>query len=368
MSTPLSFLPLSALELRSRVSIRPGEVKLGERLLQLGTDVGREGWERARREGARYAVLGIPEDLGPRANLGRPGAEGAWEAFLAFFLNQQAHGGFPEHLLLAGKVQVQDLQEASRGLGSTPADLARLRDLCAVLDQRVAPVIEEVVAAGLIPIVIGGGHNNALPILRGTMDGLLRRGTPPASGLAVVNCDPHADFRLLEGRHSGNPFTYARESGLLASYFVLGLHEGYTSEEMLQRQREAGGDYVTWESLFARRELGFAKALERASDHARASGAPVGLELDLDAVAGMPSSAQAPNGLTCEEAAWFVHHLASRLPVAWLHLPEAAPSLGGEGGSRLVGKTLALLVSTFVKACQGRPLLSSSGQAFGAQP
>ncbi len=346
-------VPLSESEVRALTTCRAGEVRVGQVIPFLGSEGSRERWQEAHRAGARFALLGIPEDLGPRANLGRPGADGAWEAFLAAFLNQQANHFLPtEQVLLAGKVHVQDIQEASHGLGSEPEALEALRDLCAALDGRVAPVVEEIVAAGLIPIVVGGGHNNALPILQGVMWGLQQRGQAPSAGLAVVNCDPHADFRLLEGRHSGNGFSYALEAGLLASYFVMGLHEGYNSREMLDRLLASGGGFVSYESIFVRRELDFELALERARAHAASRGVPVGLELDLDAVAGMPSSAQAPHGLTCEQAGRFLHHLGSQLPVAWLHLPEGAPALLPQGGARHVGKALAFLVSTFVKACR----------------
>lgn len=344
----MPLLPVLETELATLVSSRPGETRVGEVIPRLGRD---RRWDEARRRGARFALLGIPEDVGPRANLGRAGAEGAWEAFLASFLNQQANEFLPvERVVLAGRVQVQDLQDASQQLGSSPAHVRRLRELCAEIDGRVAPVLREVVAAGLVPIVIGGGHNNAFPILQGTVQGLRERGVPLPSGLAVVNCDPHADFRLLEGRHSGNGFSYAREAGLMASYFVLGLHEGYNSQEMLQRLRSSGGSFVTFESFRIRGPRGFEEALQAGWESARDAGTPVGLELDLDAVAHMPSSAEAPDGLTLEQAARFVHAMASRLPVAYLHLPEGAPACHAQGGVRHVGKALAFLVSTFLKA------------------
>ena len=52
------------------------------------------------------------------------------------------------------------------------------------------------------------------------------------------------------GRHSGNGFSQAHQAGLLASYFVVGLHEGYNSREMLDRLRATGGGLVTYESIF----------------------------------------------------------------------------------------------------------------------
>lgn len=352
MICPTTLVPFQDSEVRALLQPRPGEVRVGQVVGVLGTRAGPDSWQQAHRAGARYALLGIPEDLGPRGNLGRPGAEGAWDAFLPIFLNQQANHFLPaRQVLLAGSVQTRDLQEAARGLGSEPRDVLQLRELCARLDARVAPIVQEIVASGLIPVVIGGGHNNAFPILQGVVAGLRARGEERKNGLAVVNCDPHADFRALEGRHSGNGFSYAQKAGLLASYFVLGLHEGFNSQEMLDRLVAFGGRYVTYESVFVRQELDFGQALEQATSYVLASTSPVGLELDLDALAGMPSSAQTPNGLSCEEAARFLHHLAHRVPVAWLHLAEGAPALAPEGGARQVGKALAFLVSTFLKAC-----------------
>jgi arginase family enzyme len=37
----------------------------------------------------------------------------------------------------------------------------------------------------------------------------------------AINFDAHSDFRILEGRHSGNGFSYAYEEGFLKKYFVL---------------------------------------------------------------------------------------------------------------------------------------------------
>jgi formiminoglutamase len=37
----------------------------------------------------------------------------------------------------------------------------------------------------------------------------------------AINFDAHSDFRILEGRHSGNGFSYAYEEGFLKKYFIL---------------------------------------------------------------------------------------------------------------------------------------------------
>jgi formiminoglutamase len=48
----------------------------------------------------------------------------------------------------------------------------------------------------------------------------------------AINFDAHSDFRILEGRHSGNGFSYAYEEGFLKN-IVFGLHENYTSKSVL---------------------------------------------------------------------------------------------------------------------------------------
>ena len=60
--------------------------------------------------GIRYVLLGICEDIGPKANLGNGGANEAWPAFLKRFLNQP-HNQFiaTQKVLLLGEVNTDDL-------------------------------------------------------------------------------------------------------------------------------------------------------------------------------------------------------------------------------------------------------------------
>jgi formiminoglutamase len=63
----------------SFVKTRPGETKVGQGLVFLPTqqanDITSTGISQqlaeAVGEGARYAIIGVPEDIGPRANKGR---------------------------------------------------------------------------------------------------------------------------------------------------------------------------------------------------------------------------------------------------------------------------------------------------------
>lgn len=321
---------------------REGETRLGEQLMLLPeefTDLD-ERLKQAALEGARYALLGIPEDIGVRANSGRPGARDAWSAFCTALLNVQDNRFLSgKHVLWLGHITVADLQAQAE----KTHDLASLRKLCADLDKRVTPVIASMVAAGLIPIVIGGGHNNAYPIIRGTVKGLQE------TSLAVLNIDAHADFRSIEGRHSGNPFRYADCDGLLAAYQVLGLHELYVSQAVLQDMEDSRYPYACYEAWASRGEQAFAEVWQASIDYLKKSAKPVGLELDVDAIADMPASAKTPYGLSHEQVATIINQVTKQLHPRYFHLAEAAPSLGFDG-ERTVGRALVWYVANFIKA------------------
>lgn len=325
------------------VTPRAGEVKVGNilPLLYRGEAVGFSAALRAaKKDGSRYAILGIPEDIGPRANCGRGGAQEGWEAFLGAFLNTQANTLFPvSDAVLIGEVELQDLQERSQG-----ADVNTLRDLCGEIDGRVLPIIQEIVSAGLTPIVIGGGHNNAYPIMKGVVAGR------HIESLGCCNCDAHADFRRVEGRHSGNSFRVSYEEGILAAYAAIGIHESYAPQEVLNALEGAAFPYYTFESTHIRRECLFEEVLCNIEEYLLSANRPIGIECDLDVIAGIPASAQTPSGMSLEEVAHYVHRMASRLPVAYLHLTEGAPCWDPHAGERYVGRALSLLVTTFLKA------------------
>ena len=79
-------------------------------------------------------------------------------------------------------------------------DRKRLSELVNQIDKEVVHTITSIVKTGKIPIIIGGGHNNAYGNIKGTA---LAKGKP----INAVNLDAHSDFRILEGRHSGNGFS-----------------------------------------------------------------------------------------------------------------------------------------------------------------
>jgi len=323
---------------------RKGEVKLGELVHSLssghlGELVG------MKQSGVKFCLLGIPESIGVLGNLGNPGTENAWTAFLKSFLNIQSNRFLSgNEFVVLGEVNVHNLQEEAMSLDRTASDfLVNVRLLCEKVDAVVAPIIAEIAQTGIIPIVIGGGHNNAYPILKGVTQGLAVDG-----GINAINLDAHADFRSREGRHSGNGFSYAKHEGFLNHYIAFGLHQSYNSEKLLQAMdTTAGVKYSFFEDI---NDLD--ASISRATAAIGQTETPTGIEVDMDAIKMMPSSAMSPSGFSLENARSFVKVSASTLKPAYLHLPEAAPK--NEQEQAVVGKALSYLVTDFAKVLKDK--------------
>jgi formiminoglutamase len=328
-------------DLSSVIQRRGGEEKLGEKMAFLQEEEGLEALPSYSARGVRFVLLGIPESIGPMANHGKCCTEFGWKVFLDAFVNMQSNrfltGG---NILCLGHVDTKGLNAAASSLSPIdPEYTQKLRTLCSKLDDMVWPVIESIAYAGLVPVVIGGGHNNAYPILKG-----LSKGPQYSLGLQSVNCDPHADFRPLEGRHSGNGFSYAYAEKCLRRYFVLGLHENYNSEKVITEiETSPDLDYSSFDFQFD-----IDSHIQKATDFLGRAELPVGIEVDMDSIINMPSSATTPSGFRVEEVRRFVRAMASRFKPAYLHLPEGAPVPGTSDETR-AGKTLAYLALDFVK-------------------
>ncbi len=316
MSDPSSFTfrPITAEEIASLTPHRDGETKLGEALAA--------DW---RDPACRYVVLGICEDAGPRANNGLAGARNGFDAFLPNFLGLQAN-----RFITPGGVHVLGrIDDTDTGQEAGPAALRqRVAELDALVQRTVLPVMQ----AGKVPIVIGGGHNNAYPLMQ-TAHAV--QGTP----VDVVNLDPHADLRPLEGRHSGNSFSYAIVNGIVRRYAVFALHRARNSEAILRFMDEHHVHH-TWYADYLMDPMRFHHDLDA---YVAGDDAPLCVELDMDVIRHMPSSAFSPSGMVLEEARYYLRRImASPRPVHYVHLPEAAPTTPSQG--RIVGKALAFLV------------------------
>jgi formiminoglutamase len=333
---PFHFYPQE--EINALLSLRKGETKLGECIRLFEKEE-----ESLEAFSGRFVLLGLPESIGIRANFGIPGAETAWPAFLKSFLNIQETALLSgKDFLLLGNIDFELMEEESLG-----ADVETLRSLTARIDDMVFPVIEKIVAAGKVPLVIGGGHNNAFPLLKGSALALQQ-------AVNAINLDAHSDFRQTEGRHSGNGFRYAYEEQFLEKYALLALHEGYNSGGIIEALN-ASPDLlpISWEDIFLRKRESWESALRRGLAHV--SQKPFGLELDLDCLEDTLSSAATPVGLSPLQAMEYCYQGGQQPNSVYLHLPEGIAERADGLKNPFVGKLLAYLVQAFCKGVLERP-------------
>lgn len=329
------------------VRSRKQEMKIGE---QCGCADSVGSWEEDLcRSDSRFVLLGIPEDIGVKANYGRGGAHTAWKPALESFLNQQGNMFFDgTSLFVLGHIRVDDLMEEASGLSTkTDGDIEILRKLVSRLDDRVSSVIERIVACGKIPVVVGGGHNNAYPIIKGASGARHK-------AVNVINCDPHSDFRPLEGRHSGNGFSYARHENFLDRYSVFGLHEQYNTAQVLRdfTTRNSNLFYTTYEDIFVRESKSFSEALHHNIGFVK--DAETGVEIDLDAITNVPSSAKTSSGISPVQARQYAYQCGKQLRVLYFHIAEGAPVLSHIKADNKTGKLIAYLITDFMKGVMER--------------
>jgi len=338
-----NLVPFTLLDLGKITNHRSGEIKFGEKMITIPKDVDVVNFITESK--ARFVLFGIPEDIGVKANNGRPGTSNGWKNAISSIANIQ-HNRFCKgsQIIILGSLDVAEELKAAENLNfDNTDDRKKLSKLVEKIDKEVSHIIFTIIKAGKIPIIIGGGHNNAYGNIKGTA---LAKGKP----VNVVNFDAHSDFRILEGRHSGNGFSYAFDEGFLKKYFIFGLHESYTSKNVLLKLKDLEDRvrFNTYDEIAIRSEKNFEQELNQALNFIKNDS--FGIELDLDALPGVASSAMTLSGFSIEKARHFVHHFGKHSNAAYLHICEGAPELFDDKNPQLLGKLIGYLVTDFIKA------------------
>ncbi|WP_040278502.1 formimidoylglutamase [Psychroserpens damuponensis] len=326
-------------ELQSILKKRSKETKLGEHISIFPNS--NNIYEQLVKLDVSYVILGIKEDVGVFANYGNSGTYNAWDAVIKILLNIQSNAyTHAKQIAILGCLEFPKYQEQISALDQhKKKDIAKARKKVAAIDESVSFWVSQIVSAGKIPILIGGGHNNAYGNIKGTALALKKP-------INAINFDAHHDFRAEEGRHSGNGFSYAFAEGFLKNYFIFGLHENYTSDRIFRTLKKVKNvKYNTFESMMVRREKSFDAEMERALDHIASK--PFGLEIDCDAIQDMPSSAMTPSGFAVNKTRAFVNCFGKQEQVSYLHICEAAPTQDNE---TQVGKLISYLITDFIRA------------------
>ena len=271
------------------------------------------------------ALIGFACDEGVRRNGGRTGAAEGPAALRATLAN----------LPLAGEPALHDA-------GDVACDGPELESAQAALGQRVAAVR----AQGVLPLVLGGGHEMAWGTFQGLAPAL-------ADGrrLAIVNLDAHFDLREARAANSGTPFRQIRDwcvgQGLAFDYRVLGVSRYSNTRALFDR---AARDGVAWWPDETLQDLAGADAACAALSAALANADGVYLTVCLDVLPGEKApgvSAPAALGvpLACVER--IVDAVMSSARVVAADIAEFAPRFDRDG---LTARAAARLVARIARA------------------
>jgi agmatinase len=187
--------------------------------------------------------------------------------------------------------------------------------------QLIEATVREVLAAGVLPVVLGGDHSVSEPDVRACA---LHLGQP----VGLVHFDTHTDTAAeLYGRSlsHGTPFYNLVEQGHVdpRRYVQIGLRGWWPGEPELAWQAERG---IT--SLFMHdvRDLGIREVVRRTIDHVGAG--PVFLTVDVDVLdpayapgTGTPE----PGGMTPLDLNWACRTIAAELDLVGADVVEVIP-------------------------------------------
>ncbi|HZF63044.1 MAG TPA: formimidoylglutamase [Chitinophagaceae bacterium] len=348
------FKTYSKQDILSLTRLRKYETKIGERVLTLPRAV--DDLSVFSETDARYIVVGIPEDIGVLANGGVAGAGTSWLPFLQAFLNTQSNDFLEgSDIAIAGCFDFGDIQYLiERNAFDVEERTDAYRHAVSAVDEEVEKLVKAIIVAGKTPLIIGGGHNNAYPLIKGTAKGLHQAQKVPLAQINCINLDAHTDYRPAEGRHSGNGFRYAEEDGFLLKYCVVGVHENSLPQNVwMDIVNNPFIDCITFEDVFIRQKRNFMQAAAHAVSFTEDNF--TGLEIDLDVAAHVLSSAASPSGISELELRQYISYVAATAKVAYLHICEGAAQLADGRTDHLLGKLISFLVIDFIKARNEHP-------------
>ena len=198
-----------------------------------------------------------------------------------------------------------------------PADAVRTH-------EAIERTVGEVVAAGAIPIVLGGDHSIAEPDIRACAAG--------HGPLGLVHFDTHTDTGAevfgVEVSH-GTPMYRLVEQGHVdpKRYVQIGLR-GYWPGPKEFAWQEARG--ITSFFMHDVRELGISAVVERALDVVGAGSAYVSVDVDvLDPAFAPGTGTPEPGGMTSGDLLWACRTIAERLELVGAEVVEVIPTAPG---------------------------------------
>lgn len=273
---------------------------------------------------ADVAVLGAPFDAGTQWRSGaRMGPRGIREASTLFSFGHAGAYDFEDDIIYmpAGGAKIVDIGDADIVHTDTVKSHANIEF-----------GVRRILAAGALPVVLGGDHSINIPCVRAFED---------KGPIHIVQIDAHLDF--VDERHGvrfghGNPMRRAAEQDHVIGLSQIGIRNvSSTAREGYEDARRMGSDII---SVRQARQLGVDRLLERIPE-----GANYYVTIDIDGFdpsiapgTGTPSH----GGFLYYEGLELLDGLTKRGRVVGVDLVEVAPDYDLTGTTSILAAQLLL--------------------------
>lgn len=283
---------------------------------------------------ADVAILGAPFDFGTQW---RPGARfGPRAVREASTLFSFGHAGAYDHeddvTYLPGSVRIVDIGDADIVHTDTETSHAN-----------IATGVRAILAAGALPVVIGGDHSINIPCIEAFAD---------QGDIHILQIDAHLDF--VDVRHGvtrghGNPMRRAAEKPYVTGLTQVGIRNvSSTAKDGYDAARAMGADIL---SVRQARQIGPQSVIDRIPEGAR-----VYVTVDIDGFCpsiapgtGTPSH----GGFLYYEVLEMMQALARSHDVVGIDLVEVAPDYDPSGSTQILAAQLLLNMLGFIFHARG---------------
>jgi formimidoylglutamase len=273
--------------------------------------------------GSRVALIGVPQHIGVERNGGRIGAAEAPDAIRRMLYRLTPYdivsgNSLPEGFLVdLGNIDCQ-------------GELEEIHD-------RLAATVRMVCERGMIPLVLGGGHDTTYAAASGVH--------AVYGPLGILNLDAHLDVRPPSPlRNSGTSFRMLIEEGKLVpnSFVEFGIQGFANAESHARWLTGKGGRIITLDEVRAR---GYSKMLSTACLIASSGVAGLYATLDIDGVraADAPGvSATMPDGFSGAQLLEAARTLGRRPSTVALDIVEVNPGFDRDNITAKLGAHAAM--------------------------
>jgi len=327
-------------DILSLTHLRKFETRIGERLQVISNAAELE--QSIKQSAAKVVLIGVIEDIGDRANTGAGNSNNQWLSFLRSLFDMQSNDFFDgDEVLMIGHFDFTELHQLiESNAHDTEERLLAYRHAVTTIDDEVEQLVHMITQNNKLPVVIGGGHNNAYPCIKGAAKGWYKAGVLPLAQINAINLDKHTGYLPLEGRHSGNSFRYAEEDGYLEKYCVIGVHETYIPQNVwLDMVNNPFIDCMTYEDIFIHEKRNLVQSVIDAAGFT--TDTLCGIELNMASLVSNGCS-----GITARDARQYIDFATTYSKPAYLHISDSGELQDTDEN----GKLWAYLLVDFVKA------------------